>query len=628
MDKKKIASLVRAAAADDRYAFEELYAEYKDRLTGYVTKQSGASDAEDIVSETFLTAMEKLPELKNPEAFGSWLYSIAYNKCMQHYRDSSHTEQVEDIEQLCETVMLPEDYAVNAQTREQLRGMINSLPRRSRSAVMLYYYDEKSVSEVASSLGVKESAARKLLLRAREKLKAGIEKLAAGGAVFSAVPMGAVFEAAFDSSPASAAGAAVKSSLAVKLAAAGAIGAVAVGVPLAVSSIGGSYRPVEVPDTVISRTENSSVTEGQQHGLEDLEFDTVANAVSLASAVLGNKYQNLTLPQEIHLPEADKAYIISVDNNASQEELWQQYRKLCEPLLGAVPEAEYDERSQAVEVAGEQAGGRGGYVDPSMFFLFDEMPFRIRDEEYESRGLERDVLTAVYDLQGDDISGVSYKVSGEDYPLSEAVKLAESYYRDNLSFYISTGEEVSPYKAYVFECPNAGGNYYYYITLRSRADGIMLARGGHIADLIKPESLPDDDTETPMMMPSEFRLCIGIPGKVSEVQNSYRMAEAGRTELDKIITLKSALAHAEDVLAPNSVYNVSDITLEYCGVCREGEKNRFELHPMWSLILKEYSESSWSMLEKEQVLCIDAVNGDVMLWDDLSQSFVFGDNVE
>ena len=106
------------------------------------------------------------------------------------------------------------------------------------------------------------------------------------------------------------------------------------------------------------------------------------------------------------------------------------------------------------------------------------------------------------------------------------------------------------------------------------------------------------------------------------------MAEAGRTELEKIITLESALAHAENVLAPNTVYNISDITLEYCGVCREGEKNRFELHPMWSLTVQEYSESSWSMLEKKQVLYIDAVNGDVMLWDDLSQSFVFGDNVE
>lgn len=627
MDKKKTASLVRAAAAGDRYAFEELYAEYRDRLTGYVTKQSGAGDAEDIVSETFLTAMEKLPELKNAEAFGSWLYSIAYNKCMQHYRDSSRTEQVEDIEQLCEPVMLPEDYAVSAQTREQLRGMINSLPRRSRSAVMLYYYDEKSVSEVASSLGVKESAARKLLLRAREKLKAGIEKLAAGGAVFSAVPMGAVFEAAFDSSPASAAGAAVKSSLAVKLAAAGAIGAVAVGVPLAVSVAGGGYRPVEVPDTVISRTENSSVTEGQQHDLEDLEFDTVANAVSLAPAVLGNKYQNLTLPQEIHLPEADKAYIISVDNNASQEELWQQYRKICEPLMGTVPEAEYYEASQTFELSTENAGGRGGYLNPNCFFLFDEMPFRMWDEEFEDSGQVRDALTAVYDLQGDDISGVSYKVSGEDYPLSEAVKLAESCYKDNLSFYISPGEEVSPYKAYVFECPNAGGNYYYYITLRSRADGIMLARGGHINDFGATEEL-NDNSKVPMIMPSEFRLCIGIPGKVSEVQNSYRMAEAGRTELEKIITLESALAHAENVLAPNTVYNISDITLEYCGVCKEGEKNRFELHPMWSLTVQEYSESSWSMLEKKQVLYIDAVNGDVMLWDDLSQSFVFGDNVE
>ena len=77
----KSAQLVKAARSGDKDAIEMLYKQYRDRIWFFVSKNIDSRQAaEDIVSDTFLTAIEKLSDLRCPEAFGSWLYSIAYRK--------------------------------------------------------------------------------------------------------------------------------------------------------------------------------------------------------------------------------------------------------------------------------------------------------------------------------------------------------------------------------------------------------------------------------------------------------------------------------------------------------------------------------------------------------------------
>ena len=74
MDNKTQQDLVAAAKEGDKAAFEKLYNEYRNKIYFFAFKNTGTKEAaEDIVSETFLTAMEKIGELKSEEAFGSWL---------------------------------------------------------------------------------------------------------------------------------------------------------------------------------------------------------------------------------------------------------------------------------------------------------------------------------------------------------------------------------------------------------------------------------------------------------------------------------------------------------------------------------------------------------------------------
>ncbi len=245
MDRSAQSALVKKAQGGDRAAFEQLYGEYRDRLFYFALKNAGSREAaEDIVSETFLAALEKLTTLKNADAFGAWLYSIAYNKCSDHLSASARAQSIDE-SGLCEPVMLPQDYAENRQTAETVRAIIDGLDKTSRSAVILYYYEELSLSETAKTLGISENAAKQRLFKARAKLKRAFEKSFKDG-LLCAVPLGAALEGSAGAGYSVSAKAAVSSTLAGKLAAGLAIAAVGVGVPLGIyagtGSFGGEYE--------------------------------------------------------------------------------------------------------------------------------------------------------------------------------------------------------------------------------------------------------------------------------------------------------------------------------------------------------------------------------------------------
>lgn len=271
MNRNEQAAEVKAAQQGDKAAFERLYGEYRDKLYFFVLKNIGSREtAEDIVSETFLAAMERIGELRSGEAFGAWLYSIAYKKCADQIKDNSRTVHFDSEQEhelsiadsgLNEPIQLPEDYAVNEQRREQLKSIIDSLKPDMKSAVILYYYDELSLKEVAKALGTTENAAKKRLFDARKKIKTKIEKLMKSGA-FCAAPLGAILDSAIDVKYAGAvrSTAAVGGISAIKIAAVSAVSVVAVGVPVALYMLnegwGGDHRPDSSSAVIIDNTNN------------------------------------------------------------------------------------------------------------------------------------------------------------------------------------------------------------------------------------------------------------------------------------------------------------------------------------------------------------------------------------
>ena len=199
MDRNEVTMLADKARAGDRSAFEKLYDEFSMKVFYFIRQNVGADDAaEDITSETFTAAIENIHTLRKGESFVGWLYSIAYKKCADHIKNISRRESLDEEQlegsKLNEPILLPDDYAVNRETKAQLKEIIDSLPADMRAAVIMYYYDEMTIPEVSAALETNDNNTRQKLFQARKKIKAKVEKLIGKDGLFAAVPMSAVLE--------------------------------------------------------------------------------------------------------------------------------------------------------------------------------------------------------------------------------------------------------------------------------------------------------------------------------------------------------------------------------------------------------------------------------------------------
>ena len=123
--------------------------------------------AEDAVQETFVKAYRALSAFRGTSSLRTWLMRIAINTCRDMQRGSwlKHLSRTVTLDQLAEpSESFPEDeLAVNME--------IARLPMKLREAVLLYYYQNMGIEEVAEALGIAVSSASERLKRAKEKLR-------------------------------------------------------------------------------------------------------------------------------------------------------------------------------------------------------------------------------------------------------------------------------------------------------------------------------------------------------------------------------------------------------------------------------------------------------------------------
>jgi RNA polymerase sigma factor (sigma-70 family) len=123
-------------------------------------------DAEDILQESFVTAFEKISELSNINAFGSWLKRIVINNCITHIRrnrfefdDIDNYASIEDnVEEDCNL-----DPAL-------IHNAIKELPAGGRTILVLYALEGYKHREIAEMLGVSESTSKTQYKRALDIL--------------------------------------------------------------------------------------------------------------------------------------------------------------------------------------------------------------------------------------------------------------------------------------------------------------------------------------------------------------------------------------------------------------------------------------------------------------------------
>jgi RNA polymerase sigma-70 factor, ECF subfamily len=150
-------------------SLETVWNDVASKIRGYIrTRVRDHGAAEDILQDVFLKAHRGIGQLKSAEKLEGWLYLIARNAVIDHYRKAKPLEEL-PAEIVAETAE-PEFEHAEA-LRAAFRRMIEQLPAPYGEALMLTEFEGLTQKQLAERLGISLSGAKSRVQRGREKLK-------------------------------------------------------------------------------------------------------------------------------------------------------------------------------------------------------------------------------------------------------------------------------------------------------------------------------------------------------------------------------------------------------------------------------------------------------------------------
>jgi RNA polymerase sigma-70 factor (ECF subfamily) len=174
-----VRGLVDRAQKGDRNALEELYLIHFDRIYSYLHVSVGnRHDAEDLTTQTFLKMLESIGKFRWQSApFSAWLFRIAHNLAMDHFRASRRWQPEEDVpEPEADESTSAEADALQSIGRKSMMELIEDLSPEQQQVLTLKFLFNFANAEAATILGKSEGAIKSLQHRALASLQKQIEK--------------------------------------------------------------------------------------------------------------------------------------------------------------------------------------------------------------------------------------------------------------------------------------------------------------------------------------------------------------------------------------------------------------------------------------------------------------------
>lgn len=169
------AELVRRAKGRDRWAEEALYRRHVRAVTNAATRLLGrTADADDVVQEAFLRALEQLPELEDGLAFRGWIRRIAVNLCHRRFRRRKllaafGLDRGSDDATLEAHADGGEQPHAVAELRE-IDQALAAMPLEARTAWILHRVEGWTLEETRQAMGVSLATAKRRLAEADERV--------------------------------------------------------------------------------------------------------------------------------------------------------------------------------------------------------------------------------------------------------------------------------------------------------------------------------------------------------------------------------------------------------------------------------------------------------------------------
>ena len=170
----EVRKLVERAQAGDRDALEELYLLHFDRIYSYLHMTVGnRHDAEDLTTQTFLRMLESIGKFRFQSApFSAWLFRIAHNLSMDHFRATRRWQPEEEVPEPPGTEeRSAEDEAFQSIGRRSMLELIGDLSPEQQQVLTLKFVFNFSNGEAATILDKTEGAVKSLQHRALASLQ-------------------------------------------------------------------------------------------------------------------------------------------------------------------------------------------------------------------------------------------------------------------------------------------------------------------------------------------------------------------------------------------------------------------------------------------------------------------------
>jgi RNA polymerase sigma-70 factor (ECF subfamily) len=175
--------LVSECIAGNHAAIEILVRQYETGVFKFALSIVGnEADASEIAQETFIAALKSLKTYQEKKTFKAWLYTIALNLSRSHLRKRKIIERLKStvsgiFRVETQKQATPEDRVIQTEKETAVWDELNKLDERHRTAIVLRYFHELSISEIAEIMSLNEGTVHSRLHTARERLKDALQSL-------------------------------------------------------------------------------------------------------------------------------------------------------------------------------------------------------------------------------------------------------------------------------------------------------------------------------------------------------------------------------------------------------------------------------------------------------------------
>jgi RNA polymerase sigma-70 factor (ECF subfamily) len=173
IEPRTVADLVRAAQAGDRSAFGELFERYRPGIVALAMRRvRNADEAEELAQDVFIQAMQKIEQLRVPEAFGGWLRRIVHRMAINRMTRTRYAIACdpESLEATCLAVGAPDELAQDREQAAAVRDSIDRLGSLDQQTLKAFYLQSKSLLEMSDEFDAPVGTIKRRLHVARKRL--------------------------------------------------------------------------------------------------------------------------------------------------------------------------------------------------------------------------------------------------------------------------------------------------------------------------------------------------------------------------------------------------------------------------------------------------------------------------